>query len=157
MEIQNGAFHCLRWAELPRLALYMDQVCIAIGDALSGVLVGEEAPLTSTMVNNYVKQRLITPPVKKKYSPDHVSRLIMVTLLKRVLSLGEIAALLEDLFQARSPEAGYDLFCEALEAALGEAPVPPACPALLAAALRSLAGKLEVERLLAEGRKGPSA
>ena len=70
--------HCPRWDELPRLALYMDQVCIAVGDALGPFLPCQEYALTATMVNNYVKQRLITPPEKKKYSPLHVSRLIMI-------------------------------------------------------------------------------
>lgn len=146
---QGAAFRCLRWAELPRLELYMDQVCIAIADALNGAVAGQEAALTPTMVNNYVKLKLIAPPEKKKYGTAQVSRLLIITLLKRVLSLGEIGAVLADLFSGREPQAGYDLFCEALEAALTGAPAPKACPALLAAALHSLAGKLEVERLLA--------
>lgn len=140
--------HCPRWDELPRLALYMDQVCIAVGDALGPFLPCQEYALTATMVNNYVKQRLITPPEKKKYSPLHVSRLIMITLFKRVLSLGEIAALLDDLFASRDPQAGYDLFCQALEVTIQGQSCPAGCPPLLAAALRSLAGKLEFERLL---------
>lgn len=150
MEFKQGAaFRCPRWAELPRLALYMDQVCIAVADALNGALAGQEAGLTPTMVNNYVKLKLVVPPEKKKYGTAQVSRLLIITLLKRVLSLGEIRAVLTDLFTGREPQAGYDLFCEALEAALSGAPAPEACPVLLAAALRSLAGKLEVERLLA--------
>ena len=140
--------HCPRWDELPRLSLYMDQVCIAIGDALGPFLSCQEYALTATMVNNYVKQRLITPPEKKKYSPLHVSRLIMITLFMRVLSLGEISALLDDLFAGRDPQTGYDLFCQALEDTIQGQPCPADCPPLLAAALRSLAGKLEFERLL---------
>ena len=72
----------------------------------------------------------------------------MITLFKRVLSLGEISALLDDLFAGRDPQTGYDLFCQALEDTIQGQPCPADCPPLLAAALRSLAGKLEFERLL---------
>lgn len=138
----------LRWEELPRLELYMDQVCIAVADALKPVTGTREGGLTATMVNNYVKSKLLEAPKKKKYSTAHVSRLIIITLLKRVLSLTEIAAVLQDLFAGREDAAAYTLFGEALGAALAGEPIPAACPALLAAALRSLAGKLEVESIL---------
>ena len=72
----------------------------------------------------------------------------MTTIFKGVLSLGEIAALLDDVFASRDPQAGYDLFCQALEATIQGQSCPAGCPPLLAAALRSLAGKLEFERLL---------
>ena len=150
MNSENAVqYRCPRWAELPRLELYMDQVCIALGDALSGLPVGQEAALTATMINNYVKQRLLAPPCKKKYATAQLSRLIIITLLKRVLSLGEIAAVLADLYEGQGEQEGYDLFCEALEGALNGQPPRTDYPALLAASLRALSGKLEVERLLA--------
>lgn len=139
-----------RWEELTKLDLYMDQVCLAVADAILPVAGSQEGALTPTMVNNYVKRKLLEAPKKKKYSTAHVSRLIIITLLKRVLSLNEIDAVLNDLFTDREDQAGYSLFGEALAAALAGAPIPAGCPALLAAALRSLAGKLEVERILGE-------
>ena len=138
-----------RWEELTRLDLYMDQVCIAVADAISPVTGTQEGLLTPTMVNNYVKLKLLDAPKKKKYSTSHVSRLIIITLLKRVLSLMEIAAILRDLFNDRECQAAYGLFGEALQAALSGEDIPKDCPLLLAAALRALAGKLEVERILA--------
>lgn len=137
-----------RWEDLTKLDLYMDQVCIAVAEAIAPVAGRQEGALTATMVNNYVKRKLLEAPKKKKYSTAHVSRLIIITLLKRVLSLNEIAAVLDDLFASRETRAGYSLFGEALEAALKGEPILPECPALLAAALRSLAGKLEVECIL---------
>ncbi|NCB31657.1 MAG: DUF1836 domain-containing protein [Clostridia bacterium] len=143
---------CARWGELTKLDLYMDQVCIAVGEVLFGVAKGQEAALTPTMVNNYVKLKLLEAPQKKKYSTAHVSKLIIITLLKRVLSLNEIAAVLGDLFSNRKEQSGYDLFGASLEAALCGGELPAECPPLLAAALRSLAGKLEVERILADAQ-----
>lgn len=141
------------WEALPKLDLYMDQVCIAVADAI-GPVSAQEGALTPTMVNNYVKGKLLDAPKKKKYSTAHVSRLIIITLLKRVLSLNEIAAVLDDLFGGREDQAAYGLFGEALAAALGGADIPAACPALLGAALQALAGKLEVERILAAAIEG---
>ena len=44
------------WEELPDLALYMDQVLSLTARYLPG---GEGKALTSAMVNNYVKQKVL--------------------------------------------------------------------------------------------------
>ncbi|MDR0840410.1 MAG: DUF1836 domain-containing protein [Christensenellaceae bacterium] len=142
------SFQCPRWQELPQLELYMDQVCFVITGAIQPLIPSEETALTATMINNYVKIKLIAPPNKKKYGPEHVSRLIMVSLLKRILSLSEIAAVLDDLFTGRDAQAGYDLCGAVLEASLRQAELPADCPPLLAAALQALSGKLAVEALI---------
>ena len=141
-------YHCPRWQELPELPLYMDQVRLIIGKALSP-LTQEDAPaVTAAMINNYVKMKLIPPAEKKKYVREHIARLILLCLLKKVLSLAEIAAVLAALTEQQGTEGGYDIFCEALEAQLKGAPVPENCPEILRAAIVSLVGKLQVERLV---------
>ncbi|MGD9560352.1 MAG: DUF1836 domain-containing protein [Oscillospiraceae bacterium] len=111
-------FHCPRWQELPTIPLYMDQVVIVLEGALALFADADEKVLTSTMVNNYVKQRLVPPPVKKKYGREQLSALVVVSLLKRVLSMSEITELTAELTTAYGTEAGYDLFCERLEVSL---------------------------------------
>ena len=143
-----AAYHCPRWNELPGLELYMDQALIVIEDAVRPILPAGENVATATMINNYVKIRLVAPSVKKKYNRQHLARLIMITLLKRVLSMTELACLLE-------PEDitdRYDWFCRELELRLGEAFSSPAgqwtptdCPPLLSAAVMTLACKLRFE------------
>ena len=144
------AYHCPRWEELPGLELYMDQALIVIEDAVRPLLPAGENAATATMINNYVKIRLVAPSVKKKYNRQHLARLIMITLLKRVLSMTELACLLapEDIMEQ------YDQFCRELELRLREAFSVPAgqwtptdCPPLLGAAVMTLACKLRFEEI----------
>ena len=56
------------WAELPALELYMDQVIALVNNYL-GFLpkeVGMDAVVTAAAVNNYVRKKIIPPPVKKR-------------------------------------------------------------------------------------------
>lgn len=55
-----------RWEELPELELYMDQVITLVDRYLSPLMEDEKHQLlSSAMVNNYVKHKLVPPPVKK--------------------------------------------------------------------------------------------
>ena len=63
------AYHLPEWEELPKIDLYLDQV-IALVNNYVGFFVYdpvEDKLLTPSMVNNYVKLRLIPAPVRKKY------------------------------------------------------------------------------------------
>ena len=42
------------------------------------------------MINNYAKNNLLPPPVKKKYSKDHMLMLIFIYYFKNVLSFADI-------------------------------------------------------------------
>ena len=144
-------FTCPRWVQLPQIALYMDQVLLVLNQALEPLTSAEAPAVTSTMINNYVKMKLAAPAEKKKYDRDHMARFLMICLLKKVLSMTEIAAVLEELLQERPLEAAYDLFCRELELRLSnlEGPDSGDCPPVLAAAIRAVASKIAVEKLLA--------
>ncbi len=157
---QAGKFHCPRWEELPKLMLYMDQVILVLEETLALFVEEKEHVVTSTMINNYVKQKVIEPPVQKKYGREQLAQLMIVCLLKKVLSISEIASLMELMQRQLSPQEAYDSFCSALENALAKAfaqeqrEVPPIAsgePVLVAqsAALAALMGKLVVEDCLA--------
>ena len=143
-------FSCLRWAQLPQIALYMDQVLLVLNQALAPLSVSDSPVVTGTMINNYVKMKLAAPAEKKKYDREHMARFVMICLLKKVLSMTEIAAVLEKLLESRSLEEGYDLFCRELEIRLGslEGPDSSDCPDYLAAAIRAVACKITLERAL---------
>ena len=55
---------------------------------------GEDKILTKTMINNYAKNNLLPPPVKKKYSKEHVLVLIFIYYFKNILSIKDIETLL---------------------------------------------------------------
>ena len=54
----------------------------------------EDKILTKTMINNYAKNNLLPPPVKKKYSKEHVLALIFIYYFKNILSIKDIETLL---------------------------------------------------------------
>ena len=78
-------FHLPRWEELPNFDLYMDQVITLIEGYLYILSDGKENVLTSAMINNYVKQKLVPKAEKKRYNRMHMAYLIAITVLKQVL------------------------------------------------------------------------
>ena len=69
--------------EIPNIDLYMDQVTTFMDEHLAGTKRRDEDKiLTKTMINNYSKNNLLPPSVKKKYSKDHVLLLIFIYYLK---------------------------------------------------------------------------
>ena len=46
--------------------------------------------LTKTMINNYTKNDFLPPPIKKKYSKEHMYLLIFLYYFKNVLSITDI-------------------------------------------------------------------
>ena len=81
--------------ELPNIDLYMDQVTTFMDDRLSiSKRHPEDKVLTKTMINNYAKNNLLPPPVKKKYSKERLLALIFIYYFKNILSIGDIQAIL---------------------------------------------------------------
>ena len=67
--------------------------------------------LTASMVNNYVKHGHVAKPIKKKYNAAQVARLIVITSLKTVFEISEIAKTLEILrTDAESQKSYYNDF-----------------------------------------------
>jgi len=84
------------WNDLPHIDLYLDQV-IALVNQYLGFFVydpTEEKLLTPSMVNNYVKLRLIPAPVRKKYARKHIALLLMICTFKQSLSMAAMAEML---------------------------------------------------------------
>ena len=106
------------WAELPDLALYMDQIIAYMPRQL--IRFGEGESLTSAMVNNYIKDGLVPRADGKRYGPVHLGYLTAVCALKKVLSVRDTGVLINAGRQAKGqdPEALYSYFCSALDRAL---------------------------------------
>ena len=51
--------------------------------------------LTKTMINNYAKNDLLPPPVRKKYSREHMLLLIFIYYFKGILSISDIQTVLK--------------------------------------------------------------
>lgn len=112
-------FHCPRYEEISDIGLYMDQVVRILEEALEVFAVdSEEKTITPSMVNNYVKQGIISPPVKKKYDRNHLAYLLVVCLLKRVYTMTEICRMIDVQIQSTPIEQAYNAFCIELERSL---------------------------------------
>ena len=84
--------------DVPNIDLYMDQVTTFMDEHLSDVKRYEDDKiLTKTMINNYTKNDLLPPPVKKKYSKEHIYVLTFIYYLKNILSISYIQKLLNPL------------------------------------------------------------
>lgn len=89
------SFALPKYNELPGVALYMEQVLSYINGLLSSLSPAESKPLTSFMVNNYVKAKMVDEPIKKKYSKEQIGYIIAITLMKTTVSMSEMGVLLE--------------------------------------------------------------
>ena len=84
--------------DVPNIDLYMDQATTFMDEHLSDVKRYEDDKiLTKTMINNYTKNDLLPPPVKKKYSKEHIYVLTFIYYLKNILSISDIQKLLNPL------------------------------------------------------------
>lgn len=97
------------WNALPDLDLYMDQVIMFLERHLS--IFGESGKLiTPSMINNYVKLGVIPPPVKKKYSREHLSRIMTISMLKQVLPITALSTLTGSSIDGKQPDEAFDRF-----------------------------------------------
>ena len=85
----------IRPNDIPNIDLYMDQVTTFMEEQLKRTKRYEEDKiLTKTMINNYAKNNLLPPPVKKKYSKEHVLVMIFIYYFKNILSIKDIESVL---------------------------------------------------------------
>lgn len=86
--------------DIPEIELYMDQVTTFMEQKLkNNNRYEDDKTLTKTMINNYTKNHLLPPPLKKKYSKNHIYLLIYIYYLKNFLSINDISVLLAPLWE----------------------------------------------------------
>ncbi len=153
--------HLPRYGEFPSIELYIDQLINYIEEQLDFLpLEDDEKLLTTSMVNNYVKQGIIAPTVKKKYAKYHIAYLIVVCILKQVYSINEISELIKIQISTYPIERAYDYFCTEIENAAKSvflydcSPTPDSASVttpitdLIRSAVFSFANKLYVKKCL---------
>ena len=110
------AFRLPRWEQIPTLGLYMDQVVTVIEQALSPVLgFTGEAVITPSMINNYVKLGMVPKPDKKKYSREHITCLLVITILKQASKIGDIRLGIDTALKNGEMGEIYNSFCDYVE------------------------------------------
>ena len=84
--------------DIPNIDLYMDQVTTFMDEHLAACKrLDDDKILTKTMINNYTKNDFLPPPVKKKYSKEHILTLVFIYYFKSVLSISDIQNVLNPL------------------------------------------------------------
>jgi len=99
------------WEMIPDIGLYMDQVITLITQVYEP-LYGRQKDgyLSPSMINNYVKARLIPRPAGKKYNREQIALLLMIVALKQVSTMEDIRVMLTSAARMGT-ETMYTRFC----------------------------------------------
>ena len=92
----------------------MDQL-VSLSNKYIGPYQSEEEAITPSMINNYVKMLALPAPNKKRYSREHLARLIIICLMKRQLPISTISNIVEDQLRTMSIDKFYDYIAETTE------------------------------------------
>lgn len=115
-------FKLPHWNDLPAIPLYLDQVLSLVDEWLGPYLTVDNKPImTKTMINNYVKQKFIPAPIKKKYDRLTVAYIVIIAVLKPVYNIEEIMAFVRLALDFSGDEVAYDQFCDNIELAVKHA------------------------------------
>lgn len=110
--------HLPRFNELPQIPLYLDQVIEYTNTQLNVLFQFEESILTRSMVNNYVKHKMMPAPQKKRYQQEHLVYIITISILKSIFSIGNISSGIEGALNQYDIDVAYDMFVESIEESL---------------------------------------
>ena len=103
--------------EIPDEDMFMEQVTTFMEEHLKNNVRNEdEKTLTKTMINNYTKNKMMPPPVKKRYSRDHLIFLIYIYYMKSVMSISDIQKMMEPLMdEDMTSEKLYEIYNKTFE------------------------------------------
>ena len=162
-ELMN--IHLPRWEEFPAFDLYIDQVIAFICERLAPFIRNDEQFITQSMINNYVKNGVMNPPIKKKYNKTHLAKLVVICICKRMLPLSYISDAISVMSKVFETREGYDLLCDEIEYEIKSAVKPEEFPprpindtpsrsvALLRSLASAVARVLVFDRLVEQRRR----
>ena len=105
--IQNFTFP--KYNEIPDVGLFLEQVTKYVNDYLAPL---KGVNITSSMISNYVKKKLISNPVKKQYSREQIAYIFFIAVAKSVLSLEEIEMIINLKNKEYDCDYLYGYFCD---------------------------------------------
>lgn len=112
------SYRCPRYEAMPSIQLYKDQIVSVLEEYIAPLVGEDEKLITSSMINNYVKHKVIKPPVNKKYDREHLAFLYIICLLKRFMPIEQIKCGMQFVLRSNSMRKAYDMFCDEFENAL---------------------------------------
>ncbi len=140
----------VKYDRLPDIQLYMDQLLDLLDQNLSDLKREEDQVIfTKTMINNYVKSKVIRSPEKKKYSKEALAELMMVFYFKQVFSIQDTKRILE-LTQKEKMDDQFENFAQTVKAVFDNLPSEDSQSDDLEAYLLDLAVEASIKKQLAE-------
>lgn len=109
------SLHLPTYQEIPNVGLYLEQTAKYISDSLAPI---QSAPITGSMISNYVKKGLIAKPVRKQYNREQIAQLIFIAVAKTVVSMDDLSLMLSIQRKTYSVQVAYDYFRTELYAML---------------------------------------
>lgn len=84
------------WEDIPDLGLYMEQVLALLTNYLDYLPpeLKDEQFITAATINNYVRNRYMPKPTKKKYYRVHIAYLVMICTLKQSLTIATLTQMI---------------------------------------------------------------
>ncbi len=85
-----------KWEDIPDFGLYMEQVLALLRQYLDYLPpeLKEEQFITAATINNYVRNRFMPEPCRKKYYRIHIAYLVMICTLKQTLSIATLHSMI---------------------------------------------------------------
>ena len=100
------------FGEIPNVGLFLEQTTRYINTYLQDL---GFAPLTNSMLSNYVKKKLVKNPVRKMYDREQIAVVIFIAVAKQVLALEDVQLLLGMQQEHYTTQEAYDYFRTALQ------------------------------------------
>ncbi len=100
-------FNLPSFETIPDVGLYLEQTVRFLSDYLNLL---PNISITTSMVGNYVKKKLIDNPVKKLYNREQIAYLFFIAIAKSVLSLEDIQLLIYVQKAAYPAKTAYEYF-----------------------------------------------
>lgn len=95
------------YEEIPEIGLFLEQVVRYTGKYTDVACL---APLTGSMVSNYVKKKIITNPIKKTYSREQIAYLLFIAVAKNVIPIEDMQFLFKKQKSQCSAREAYTFF-----------------------------------------------
>lgn len=110
-------FEMPQYEQIPDVGLYLEQVAKFINGFLTDF---PQMNVTTSMISNYAKQKLIDRVNKKTYTRDQIAALIMIAFAKTVIPIDYVRIMLELVREEDgSMKEAYSSFRERLLGVLG--------------------------------------
>lgn len=91
-----NSYRLPQWEEIPDFGLYMEQVLVLLREYLDYLPpeLKDEQFITAAAINNYVRNKYMPEPRKKRYYRIHIAYLIIICTLKQSLSIAMLQNLI---------------------------------------------------------------